>query len=113
MVNTLLTVTFISFVAAANSSVDYCKLKCGKKHTLCATRPCLPRDRCESQFKSLPLDNNERHIVVNFHNNLRNWLAKPGYNWKGAANMQIISYNLEMEFAAQCWSHSCTRFKVT
>lgn len=92
----------------------YCRTSCGTDHTLCKYRPCLmTTNRCGIDYAMLPLNHQEREEIVDFHNNLRNQVAGGYYDkFNGSLRMNIISYNLELEFMAQCWANLCFQYGV-
>lgn len=87
----------------------YCNTPCGYEHTACRTKPCmLDTQRCKHPAKILPLSIREKNIIYFYHNIARSLIAKTGAN-----NVHAVSYDPELEFAAQCWANTCTPEKET
>ncbi|CAG9841213.1 unnamed protein product [Diabrotica balteata] len=91
---------------------DYCSFKCKKGiHTVCARKDvnCGPGPKCKN-FKVMQLDDEDRQLVLDVHNKLRNRVAT-GQETIGpqpsATNMQAMSYNKELEYIAQCHTNEC------
>lgn len=95
------------FKLTSSSTTDFCRLSCGQAHSVCKRKPCGPNKHCGIQFKSFPLNNDEREIVVHKHNTFRSDMANTNMKLWPAANMQVMSYSRELEFIAQCFANSC------
>lgn len=65
------------------------------------------------QGKSYPLNERDRLLILRLHNKERNDIAlgrKQHLQKSGstsAANMNALSYSLELEYVAQCWAQEC------
>lgn len=109
----LFTLIVISFrISAARSFVDYCTLNCGsQKHTVCLRQDVL----CDLDYKcptnaKYGMLQAERRLMLDEHNKKRAWVANGNETRGGmraASNMRAVSYNMELEFIAQCWVNSC------
>ncbi|GLV33944.1 uncharacterized protein CBL_11172 [Carabus blaptoides fortunei] len=82
-----------------------------QKHTVCerASTKCGPHQRCRN-FKVLPMTDAFRQAILDKHNLLRNKVAL-GQEKRGpqpkAANMNVLNWNDELAFIAQCWANTC------
>ncbi|XP_050518011.1 scoloptoxin SSD976 [Diabrotica virgifera virgifera] len=101
---------FVLYTVKAQT--DYCKLSCdGKIHTVCERKnvSCGAASDCKN-FKQMSLTDNDRRLVLDLHNKLRNKVAlgqeKTGPQPK-ASNMKALSYSKELEKIAQCHTNSC------
>ncbi|KAF2902256.1 hypothetical protein ILUMI_03931 [Ignelater luminosus] len=105
-------INYLLFISLIHSVIGnyFCKLKCGKEHTVCKRKPCSVSKGCGNNAASVPLNDKERQYILDVHNKLRNKVAmgkdKQGGNSE-ASNMIALSYNKELEFVAQCWSNGC------
>lgn len=93
-------------------STNFCNLKCDERHTVCVHKPCRIKGWC-GNGTILRLTHEEREFILDVHNKIRNKVAS-GETAKmkflhhfGATNMNTLSYDLEMEFVAQCWANYC------
>lgn len=86
---------------------DFCQLDCGVMHTVCILQPCPIKKWCGSEAEIIPLTNEEKDIVVVMHNDYRSNVARGLLEKRTIGNMQIISYDSELAFVAQCWANSC------
>ncbi|XP_050518010.1 venom allergen 3 [Diabrotica virgifera virgifera] len=101
---------FVLYIVKAQT--DYCKLNCGSTlHTVCERKnvSCGAGTDCKN-FKQLSLSDQDRRLVIDVHNELRNRVAT-GKETRGpqpqASNMKALSYSKELEYIAQCHTNSC------
>ncbi|CAH0554407.1 unnamed protein product [Brassicogethes aeneus] len=98
------------FVLCFGGEVNYCKLSCGRvKNTICRRRDCKPVKGCQAK----PMDDETRKFLVDVHNEYRNKIAlgkEPQFNGT-ISNMQMMSYDLELERMAQCHANECKTSK--
>lgn len=89
---------------------DYCSLSCNViENTVCERKTCsINKSTCKGT--SLPLKREDRYLILTEHNKFRNLTAFG----KGQiaitppiGNMHILSYDIELEFSAQCWANAC------
>ncbi|XP_044763287.1 venom allergen 5-like [Coccinella septempunctata] len=105
----LLVLLSLSALVSSGPSFNYCSLKCrGDIHTVCARRHrCGPVSGCNPIEPTVEF----REFMVKEHNELRNKIASGSdgsqYSNKGAKNMNAVSYDLELEYIAQCWANVC------
>lgn len=87
------------------STVNYCEDKCpgaaGVEHTACKCVHEPPRKIDEENLADF------RKLIVDVHNELRNKVASGGEAEtnefiKGASNMRVMNYDLELEYIAKC-----------
>ncbi|KAK5644273.1 hypothetical protein RI129_008118 [Pyrocoelia pectoralis] len=123
---------YVTFLLICGSLANYfCDLPCGKhENTVCRRevskecgelsfliaifiQPCTCSDRCGAHFRMLPLEKNSRKVILDLHNKFRNDVAK-GHDIPGtsntlpsATNMNVLTYNREIEFVAQCYANGC------
>lgn len=105
---------FSSFVPSeCLIKIDYCIFSCGSYHTVCRRMPCPLSIFCgNSETRAmLPFNDTERTNLILLHNTFRNYIAG-GYSEgflqdKKASDMNILSYDRELEFIAQCWANNC------
>lgn len=90
----------------------YCHLQCGAAHTVCrrAMDKCGPSDFCGYNSDLRRLTNKERYFLLHQHNLFRSKIATGTHP---AANMNVFSYNMELEFIAQCWANNCRYMEDT
>lgn len=84
---------------------EYCELNCGTyENTVCQ------RDNCsKTAGKTQPLDTEDRLLILDENNKFRNLSAHgEGQSVKTPTigNMEILSYDMELEFSAQCWANA-------
>lgn len=96
-------------VVTCGPTTNYCTITCRReKHTVCKRRHnCSPVKGCQYIEPTVEF----RELMVKQHNELRNKIASGGdgsqYGNKGAKNMNAVSYDMEMEYIAQCWANTC------
>lgn len=112
-ISSIILTRFLLFTVQGVSEEEnpYCTVRCGtEKPTLCEYAPCtMSEENCKPPFKAMPLEYKDKLYVVQKHNILRSdvnfGLVK---NLNGFANdLNVISYDLELEFSAQCWANMC------
>lgn len=105
MIQTL-SIFYIFELIYGYSIVDYCSITCKKSKRISLvcenrTEKCYPGDEY-----LIGLTENERTLALNYHNEIRNKVAGGLINAKfmdgKAADMNVLSYSLELEFTAQC-----------
>lgn len=95
----------------------YCMLNCGsEKNTLCEHAPCkMTEENCKPPFRPMLFKNNDRNLVVDLHNKLRDGINqgstmhKFNFTTYAALDINIVSYDLELELSAQCWANLCLK----
>lgn len=99
---------FILFIPAIKVN-KYCSSRCGNLHLLCLRQPCDKGAACGSKFKILPLNDEEKLLLLDVHNDIRNKMAGGGATSLqiNASDMHVLSYDKELEFFAQCSANSC------
>ncbi|CAH0560169.1 unnamed protein product [Brassicogethes aeneus] len=108
---------FVCFVFNSALENPYCRLDCDYvvkffKHTVCERQneKCSAGPLCGPDFRVVKLTDADRQYILDIHNYLRNKVAL-GYekrnNQPPAANMNIMTYNMELEYIAQCWANAC------
>lgn len=91
---------------------DFCKLKCNKHvNTVCRRKKyqCGAGPICPSGISS-GFSAKERKLLLDEHNKKRELVASGNEKrggMKSAANMAALTYSLELEFVAQCWTNNC------
>lgn len=91
---------------------DYCYLKCGENHTVCARHLCkFDWSYCHRESYILTLKTQEVNLALNVYNWERNTMASgrhlrllTGYE---LADMSEVVYSKELAFIAQCWANAC------
>lgn len=100
---------FLPVCISSGPTTDYCTIKCRyERHTVCKRRnQCGPVKGCTPIEPTVEF----RQFMVKEHNELRNKIASGAdgsqYSNKGAKNMNAVSYDMEMEYIAQCWANLC------
>lgn len=89
----------------------YCALPCGEEqHTLCKYEPCMiDLGQCGRFSQMLRISHEERETILHMHNDFRNEMASKQI-WPEIgtpSNLQVLSYDLELEILAQCWANIC------
>ncbi|XP_018322782.1 venom allergen 3-like [Agrilus planipennis] len=114
----LLSFALQSFSANNNSNTinvtNYCSYNlkfCNDKsiHTACKYRPCEPGPACGELYQPQPMDKLMRAFVLDLHNRIRSSLAL-GEDKRiigTIANMNILTYDFELEYIAECWVNRC------
>lgn len=100
-------VSFLFFKVQSQSK--YCNLICGSSHIVCLREPCRKGKMCGKDFQMVQLNNYQRYTIIALHNIIRNKMAE-GNCWMSThsvANMNVISYDRELEFVAQCAANMC------
>lgn len=85
----------------------FCSTVCKATHPVCARN-----GKCGAvrDCTHLPLTPEFRQTVLDTHNELRNKIATGSDKRAGnsaASNMNALSYDVELEFIAQCWINKC------
>ncbi|GJQ82511.1 hypothetical protein Trydic_g14497 [Trypoxylus dichotomus] len=108
---------FILSMLIPNSNVDassnpYCKLSCGNiTHACCKFENSNPGPKCKSPYNYYPMSSDDRARVLMMHNAIRNNIASgtDPFLPHPSSNMQVLMYDLELEFLASCWSTQCRK----
>lgn len=100
------------FTALNDDDMVYCALPCRMIHTVCQFIPCsvLGTPQCGYTARELPLSLTDGILILNWHNRYRHRFAS-GNNTDftiHAANMNVLTYDPELAFIAQCWANTCT-----
>ncbi|GLV33946.1 uncharacterized protein CBL_11170 [Carabus blaptoides fortunei] len=68
---------------------------------------CGPGSSCRN-FKVLPMTDAFRQAILDVHNEARSRVARgEEAPQPPAANMNVLNWNEELEFIAQCWANAC------
>lgn len=113
----LFTTIFIFSVMFQPSTSDiyeeYCKIS--EKSIVCLRKDanCSPDSETCGEIKNSQMSPDDRNEALTIHNELRQRRAtgKDARQDDIAANMNALSYNLQLEFAAQCFANSCGQNK--
>lgn len=101
---------FVSNFLLVSSRLYFCNLNCGEEHLVCKNyrRACRPSIRCGLDEHGEMTQSDRKEILLT-HNVLRNEMAQGESKWQNltVANMNAMSYNMELEFVAQCWTNRC------
>lgn len=107
-----LTLILLTLYQTVLSNHDFCKTVCGFDNTVCKMElfSCNVMEMCaQPAIGTLPTPE-DRQFILDQHNNYRNFIAM-GTVYEGgnaqAADMNCLSYSLELEFIAQCWTNNC------
>lgn len=80
---------------------------CKQGESECKKHCPILKNLCTNESVAKPLSKNEQKRIEDIHNNIR-YAVSIGYIGKyRAGNMNILSYNEELAFYAQCWANAC------
>ncbi|CAH1113371.1 unnamed protein product [Psylliodes chrysocephalus] len=92
---------------------EYCRFACDVgSHTMCIreNEKCGPGPKCGNFYKPIEFTFADRQYIVDLHNYLRNKVATGkeviGSQYS-ATNMKALTYNMELEQIAKCWTNNC------
>lgn len=89
----------------------FCGLKCNiTMNTVCRLEPCRLKPYFCLKVEMAEMTDASRTKIRNLHNDIRTNVASGKLtNTPGtAADINIVSYSKELEFAAQCWANVCS-----
>lgn len=98
---------------------DYCNIKCGQDRPIVCLRQsdkCLSDDEMCGPSALSGITEEERIGILEEHNKIRNNIAggkETRGDIKEIADMNVLSYSLELEFSATCFCNACVRGKDT
>lgn len=102
-------ITFISMCTA-----DFCTLNYGKNHIACVRKKssCNLHTVCPNSAKADVFTDEYSKMLLEQHNLVRNKIALGRYKGqdfvlKRASNMRVFSYDMALEFNAQCYTNLC------
>lgn len=90
----------------------FCKTTCGLDNLVCKLKPCSVLN-CRPPSGMLPLSKEDRIYLFNEHNRIRDEIAagrSKQFKNVTASNMNVLTYSLELEFAAQCCANQCKNY---
>lgn len=109
----ILLVSFLLTSDSVKSWSYFCELSCGSKNVGCRREPCGPGPHCGKKFKMFPLEQADREYILEQHNQLRSdlalGLAANITDGDTISLMYAMSYDMELEFLAQCHANACLR----
>jgi hypothetical protein len=122
--NAAITYSYTYVVCQYSPGTAYNKLiyekgtPCSKCQTAstCSSPLCMPSN---ATYSVGPMSAADRTFILNFHNNLRQEVAKgntpnkDGVKLPTAANMNRLSYDMNLEALAQNWANQCTTVHST
>lgn len=97
-----------STTTSSENYFDYCQIcDVPGTHTVCKFPRCEVSGNC-TLVKQIPLNSKEKQLIVNYHNELRNKVARGLVkNQPSATNMQELEWDEELEYISQCWANQC------
>ncbi|XP_071056260.1 venom allergen 5-like [Onthophagus taurus] len=119
---------FLSYIRAHHPPQDtgriipeqyqyYCNQKCYnseagyyEENVACSYYPCFPSYTCGVKHQRIPFSESDKALMLHLHNSYRNLIASGGEQRIGrsqASDMNVMSYDKELEFLASCWANQC------
>nr|XP_022905991.1 venom allergen 5-like [Onthophagus taurus] len=100
----------IYFVRLSVLGNHFCGMSCGDlPHACCSYQKFGFGEMCNPPVQRYDMNDSERELLVEMHNIVRNKIAsgKEKHLPMGSSNMQILTYDKELEFISECWASQC------